>query len=222
MVASNLTKPLKLRFDSTKSNPDIAHFFAPTSVQATRTRDAKRTTMTDQKLTGQDVTQQVTAAANEVFDQCLEKIEHCLRQLTDEQIWWRPGEDMNSIGNLVLHLTGNVRQWIVAGLGNEEDVRDRPREFSERGPVPSDALWHDLETVVNEAKRVLAAAEPATMAGNHRIQGFDVTGWYALFDCVPHFKGHTQEIICMTRMQLGSEYQFHWQPETPEQGAPVL
>ena len=58
----------------------------------------------------------------------------------------------------------------------------------------------------------------AEILAQRRIQGFEVTGWQAIFDCVPHFKGHTQEIICLTRLQLGDAYRVHWQPQTPEQG----
>ena len=66
------------------------------------------------------------------------KIRHCVAQLSDEQLWWRPAESMNSIGNLVLHLAGNLRQWIVSGVGGETDTRERGREFAERGLVSRD------------------------------------------------------------------------------------
>ncbi|MCA9128591.1 MAG: DUF1572 family protein [Planctomycetales bacterium] len=177
--------------------------------------------MTIGNLTAIDVTVDVLRNAELVFDHCLEKISHCLNQLADEQVWWRPHEEQNSIGNLLLHLTGNVQQWIVAGLGSVTDVRDRPSEFSTRGPISSDELQKDLRKTVEQAKNILHSASPESMAKTYRIQGFEVSGWCALFDCIPHFKGHTQEIICLTRMQLRQNYQFHWQPQTPEQGAPV-
>ena len=80
-----------------------------------------------------------TEAANELAS-ALAKIKHCLGQLTDEQVWWRSRPALNSIGNLVLHLGGNVRQWIVAGLGGAADSRDRPAEFTELGPIPRAGL----------------------------------------------------------------------------------
>jgi len=73
----------------------------------------------------------------------LDRIKHCLGQLTDEQIWRRESDAMNSIGNLILHLCGNLRQWIVAGIGAEKDVRQRPKEFSERGPIPKAECFGD-------------------------------------------------------------------------------
>jgi hypothetical protein len=160
-----------------------------------------------------------TEAGNELTS-ALAKIKHCLNQLTEEQVWWRSQPSFNSIGNLILHLCGNVRQWIVAGLGGVADVRDRPAEFSERGPIPKDELLRSLEAVVSEAKEVLGRLTASQLLEARPIQGFDVTGLKAIFDSVPHFRGHTQEIIHMTRLQLGDAYKFAWQPTTPEQGAP--
>jgi DinB superfamily len=165
------------------------------------------------------VTRAVTEEACQVFEQCLAKIKHCLDQLTEQQLWWRPTEDMNAIGNLILHLAGNVQQWIVAGIGGAADVRKRPAEFSERGPIPATELMKRLEDVITRAKDVLHRASADEMLSPRRIQGFETTAWGAVFDCVPHFKGHTQEIICLTRMQLGAAYRVHWQPQTPEEGA---
>src|SRR5437660_316028 len=91
-----------------------------------------------------------TEAASELAS-ALGKIKHCLGQLSDEQVWWRYHPSLNSIGNLILHLCGNVRQWIVAGLGGGADGRDRPAEFSERGSIPRDELLRRLESVVDEA-----------------------------------------------------------------------
>src|SRR5262245_45031633 len=106
----------------------------------------------------ESVTHAVAEEACQLFDQCLVKIRHCVAQLSDEQVWWRPREAMNSIGNLILHLTGNVRQWIVAGIGGEADVRKRPAEFQERGPIPAADLIQRLEEVVRGAQEVLRQA----------------------------------------------------------------
>jgi hypothetical protein len=158
-------------------------------------------------------------AANELTS-ALAKIKHCLGQLTDEQVWWRSHPSLNSIGNLILHLCGNVRQWIVAGLDGAADGRDRPAEFSERGPIPRDELLRRLEDVVDEARTVLARQTARQLLEARRIQGFDVTGLAAIFDSVPHFRGHTQEIVSLTRLQSGDAYRFAWAPTAPEQGAP--
>ncbi len=172
-------------------------------------------------ITADDLATAVGAEAAKELDNALARIKHCLGQLTDEQVWWRAGPSLNSVGNLVLHLCGNLRQWIVAGLGGAADGRDRPAEFSERGPIPRDELLRQLQAVVDEAKAVLTRQTARQLLEARRIQGFDVTGLAAIFDSVPHFRGHTQEIVGMTRLQLGDAYRFAWAPSTPEQGAPV-
>jgi hypothetical protein len=161
-----------------------------------------------------------TAAANELGS-ALERIKHCLNHLKEEQVWWRSSPGLNSTGNLILHLCGNLRQWIVAGVGGAADVRDRPAEFAEPGPVSKEDLLRNLEAVVAEAKGILAGITARQLEEVRRIQGFDVSGAAAIFDSVPHFRGHTQEIIHMTRSQLGDAYQFAWTPTTPDQGAPA-
>jgi hypothetical protein len=158
-----------------------------------------------------------TAAADEL-ESALERVKHCLAQLTDEQVWQRARPGLNSMGNLILHLCGNVRQWIVAGLGGAADQRNRPAEFTERGPIPRAELLERLETVVREAKQILGAVDARTLGAVRRIQGFDVNGAATIFSCVPHFRGHTQEIIHMTRHLLGDAYRMAWTPATPEQG----
>ena len=171
-----------------------------------------------------DLADQVTRAAvqeaSDCLDACVSRIEHATRQLDDAQIWYRHDEAMNSIGNLLLHLCGNLRQWIICGIGGVVDQRDRPAEFTQRVAIPREDLLRGLRATVDEAKEVLAQAETTSMLQPRRVQGFDVTGWGAVFSSVPHFQGHTQEIVAMTRMQLGKAYQFHWQPTTAQEGAP--
>jgi uncharacterized damage-inducible protein DinB len=159
-----------------------------------------------------------TEAAFEL-DSAHERIHHCVAQLSDEQLWWRPTPDMNSVGNLILHLCGNVRQWIIAGLGEQPDVRNRPLEFSERGPIAKGELMRRLDATVRDAKKVLEQQTAAKWLAVRRIQGSEVSGLKALFNSLPHFRGHTQEIIHMTRLLLGDRYQFAWRPATAEEGA---
>ena len=172
-------------------------------------------------MTADELASAVGHAAAHEMGSALSRMKHCLNQLTDEQIWWRSHPSLNSIGNLVLHLCGNVRQWIVAGLGGAADTRDRPAEFTERGPVPRAELLRRLEAVVAEAQAVLRRQTADQLVAFRRVQSYEVTGLAALFDSVPHFRGHTQEIIHITRSLLGDAYQFEWQPTSPEQGAPA-
>jgi hypothetical protein len=150
---------------------------------------------------------------------CHQRIKHCIGQLNDGQVWWRADSGQNSIANILLHLCGNVRQWIIAGIGGVPDQRDRPREFAERAPIPKERLERRLDEVVAEADAVLARVSDAQLLGSRRIQGFDETGLSAISNSVAHFAGHTQEIVFITRIQLRDRYRFAWHPATPEQGA---
>jgi hypothetical protein len=172
-------------------------------------------------LTADEFAAAVMNEAATELGKALERLAHCLDQLTDEQVWWRSSESMNSIGNLILHLCGNLGQWVVAGLGGTPDARDRPGEFAERSLIPKAELLDRLRSAVAESQRVLRGLSAAELLRVRRIQGFDVTGLWALFDAVPHFRGHTQEIVYRTRELLGDRYRFAWVPTTKEEGAPA-
>jgi len=159
------------------------------------------------------------AAACTELDEAVSRIKHCLAQLSEDQVWWRPRPEMNAIGNLVLHVCGNLEQWIVSGLGGEPDRRNRPAEFAERGPIAKEVLQARVEACVARAQQVLRALPPPRLAARLRIQGFDVDGWGAIWHSLPHFRGHTQEIIHLTRVQLGPAYQFAWQPANAAQAS---
>lgn len=149
-----------------------------------------------------------------------QKIEHCLEQFSEDQIWWRPQAAMNSAGNLVLHVCGNLRQWLVSGITDQPDHRDRPAEFADRKGLRRDGLMRHLSEVSEEVEQALKSISLEELLRLRRIQGFDVTGLGAIFDSLPHMSGHTQEIVHLARIQLGEQYQFAWQPSSPEEGAP--
>lgn len=138
----------------------------------------------------------------------LGRIAHCAAQLTDEQIWSRPTPAMNSIGNLMLHLAGNVRQLIVTGVGGSPDTRERQAEFDARGPIPSEELLGKLFAVVKEAHQVIQSASAETLCALIPVKRYDWNGIEAIVRCIAHFRGHAQEIIHMSRMILGEKYEF--------------
>jgi uncharacterized damage-inducible protein DinB len=164
--------------------------------------------------------QAVAYAARVELQECLRILHHCIGQLTDEQVWNRPGPEQNAIGNLLLHLAGNLRQWAVVGLTDGEDHRQRPAEFAERNAIPTEALMQRLDACVIDAVAVLnSLTTTEALLQPRRIQGFNMTGVAALQHTVSHFRGHTQEIVGRTRQLLGDRYQFAWKPQSVEQGA---
>jgi len=167
--------------------------------------------------TAQDFEEAFIAAARHSLSEGLRKIEHCAAQLTDAQIWWRPRPEVNSIANLMLHLAGNLRQWLVASVGGAKDVRNRPLEFADRSNRPKAEMLELLKKTVAEADAALGGLSPQALLSPRRIQGFDTTVLSAIMDTIPHFRGHVQEIIHMTRQQLGEKYRFDFVPKGKEQ-----
>ena len=139
----------------------------------------------------------------------LPKIERCLERLTDEQVWWRASERSNSVGNLLLHLEGNLRQWVVCGVGGAEDARARDREFAERQQVSRETLLASLRAAVSEADDALARLDPEALLETRRVQGLDVTLLAAVFHAVEHFSMHTGQIILLTKMLADEDLAFY-------------
>jgi len=143
----------------------------------------------------------------------LPRLESCLRMLALDQIWWRANLASNSVGNLALHLEGNVRQWIVSGLGAAPDRRQRDLEFSYLGPISSRDLIARLRLAVADADRVLRLLDAAALARTYSIQGFRVTGLRAVFHVAEHFSHHTGQIILLTKMLTARNPRFTYLPE---------
>jgi len=137
------------------------------------------------------------------------RVETCLGMLTADQIWMRGAENQNAVGNLVLHLSGNVRQWILSGVGGAPDVRVRDQEFSARGGMEADPLGRLLRETVNGAVTILRSLPPARLGERTTIQGQDVTVLEAIFHVVEHFSGHTAQIIFITKMVTGEDLGFY-------------
>ena len=157
-----------------------------------------------------EIGQSFIASARAYFtDDYLQKIERSLELLTEEQIWWRANPQSNSIGNLLLHLSGNVRQWIVCGLGGASDERDRDSEFAERNLIPRDELLARLKQTLNEADDALAKFDADKLLERHLIQGCDVTALAAIFHVVEHFSMHVGQIVYITKQLTAHDLHFY-------------
>jgi uncharacterized damage-inducible protein DinB len=146
-------------------------------------------------------------------DDYVPKIERCLDRLTEKEIWWRPNEASNSIGNLILHLCGNVTMWIVGGVGALPFERHRQQEFDERREIPASELRQRLRDVMERADTVLGRLDAAALTTRRQIQGYDVTVLEAVYHVVEHFGMHTGQIILVTKARVGSDLRL-WEPPT--------
>ena len=145
-----------------------------------------------------------------LLDAAMKKVNHCLAQLSDEQIWWRPASDANSVGNLLLHMSGNLRQWGVIPFSGEPDLRDRDWEFARQDKISRDELLATVNQTIAEARLQIESLGEQQLLQTRRIQGFDTTTVGAISHTTSHFVGHAHQIILLTRLQLGESYRFEW------------
>lgn len=139
----------------------------------------------------------------------LPKILAAIAPLADADLWWRPNESSNSIANLMLHLSGNVRQWIVSGVGGAPDARVREVEFSARAGVPKAELIRRLSETIQEAVQVIDAVDPATLQERRTIQGRDTTTFAAIFHVVEHFSTHVGQILYIVKLRTAEDLGFY-------------
>lgn len=148
-----------------------------------------------------------------------DRIDHCLRQLEEDELWWSPGEGSNCVGVIIQHLVGNLRQWIISGVGGEADIRDRPREFRVEEKTPKTVLHARLNDILNQVIGTYSRVDPSQLLQRRRIQGFDESVLGAIYQTMTHLDLHAGQISYITRLKRGSAYQESWKPETKEQGA---
>lgn len=153
------------------------------------------------------------ALINEVqvrlYDESLPRILKCIDQLENDQIWWRPNESSNSIGNLVLHLCGNVTQWIYSGLGGFPDHRARQAEFDERGNLDKGELRALLVLTMDKIKPVITNLPTEELLQTRPVQTFMETGLTILIHVTEHFSYHTGQIAYITKMLSNSPLGFY-------------
>ncbi len=144
-----------------------------------------------------------------LLEQYWPRLRGCVESLTGSQVWWRPNEASNSIGNLMLHLNGNVGQWLVGSFNKLEDNRNRPAEFDADEHLEAAALVEKLGATMEKASKVLARLTAADLLAEYEIQGYRVTGLYAVYQVVEHFGMHYGQILYITKNLCGRDLGFH-------------
>jgi Protein of unknown function (DUF1572) len=146
---------------------------------------------------------------NKLLEQYWPRLRACVEPLTPEQVWWRPNAASNSIGNLILHLNGNVRQWLVSSFNRHQDHRNRPTEFNEASLIPTPALLEKLAATMDESARVLSRLTEAELLAPYEIQGYHVTGLDAIYQVVEHFGLHYGQIVYIAKTLSGADLGFY-------------
>ena len=153
----------------------------------------------------------------EFIEQCISVIEvkntpkimKCLDQLTEEQIWMRPNKASNSVGNILLHLCGNIRQYVISGLGDQPDIRERDKEFSTQGGYNKQELLAKLNDTLKQATNVIKNADETCLMKIHSVQGFDYSGIGIIVHITEHYSHHTGQIIFWTKQLTGNDLGFY-------------
>ena len=139
----------------------------------------------------------------------LPRVRAAVDTLDPGDLWWRPNDASNSVGNLLLHLSGNLRQWVVHGVGGADDVRERDAEFGATGGRTAAELLDRLEATVREAARTLERTEPGRLLEPLVIQGMEVTVLHAVYHAVEHFSMHTGQILWIVKARTGRDLGFY-------------
>ncbi|MFI5128367.1 MAG: DinB family protein [Chitinophagales bacterium] len=155
--------------------------------------------------------------AQEFVEQCISivetkntpKIIKCLDQLTEEQIWIRPNKASNSIGNILLHLCGNIRQYVISGLGDQPDLRERDLEFSTQGGSNKVALLAKLKDTLTQAIYVIRKTDEVSLMKIYSVQGFNYSGIGIILHITEHYSHHTGQIIFWTKQLTGNDLGFY-------------
>lgn len=137
------------------------------------------------------------------------KLFTCLKELSEEEVWARPNENSNSIGNLILHLYGNVHQWIISGLGNEPDIRQRQKEFAEKGPIPINELTSKLEELELKINLTLDNLTIEDLLQERIIQGAKENGISILIHVVEHFSYHVGQVVYVVKAKKNIDLNFY-------------
>jgi len=143
------------------------------------------------------------------LDENTDKIKKCLRELTEEEIWRRPNSASNSVGNLLLHLCGNIRQYAISSLGREPDVRARDTEFSARELGNKSELFAQLSTTVEEAVAVLKKIDAEELLRVRSVQGYSFSGIGIVIHVVEHYSYHTGQIAFWTKLLRDQDLGFY-------------
>jgi len=137
------------------------------------------------------------------------RISKCLDQLTEEEVWQRPNQASNSMGNLVLHLCGNIRQYIVSGLGQQPDIRTRDAEFAALGGISKKELLEKLSSTIREAVAVMRAADEKSLLTTRSVQAYQLTGIGMIIHVVEHYSYHTGQIAFWTKQLRNQDLGFY-------------
>lgn len=137
------------------------------------------------------------------------RLEKCLDLLSEEEVWERPNEASNSIGNLILHLCGNIRQWIIASIGGAQDVRNRDEEFSTKGGWTKIELLDEFSFMIQDAEYVIINLNEKDLMRERSVQGYEYSALGGVLHVVEHTSYHMGQIAFWTKVITNTDLRFY-------------
>lgn len=144
-----------------------------------------------------------------VFEESYERIYRCISLIDERDLWRSPSKGIPAIGNLILHLCGNARQWILSGLGGRPDNRDRDQEFVAQTKIKKAELVFLLENMRSNLRQTLEELDPKQITQIHVVQGFEVTGFSVIVHVIEHFSYHTGQITTLTKFLTNKDTGYY-------------
>jgi hypothetical protein len=138
------------------------------------------------------------------------QIRTCIEELSDEQLWWRGNDQSNSVGNLVLHVSGSMRHHLSRSIGHLDYERDRPAEFAERGPIPREQLLAIFDETISEAVSVLDSFETTRFTDGTEEPNYYGTVFEQLFGIAVHLATHAGQIVYVTKLLKSGSIDELW------------
>jgi uncharacterized damage-inducible protein DinB len=148
-------------------------------------------------------------AATTYIDENTARLKTCLSELDEADIWIRPNKNSNSVGNLILHLSGNIRQWIISSLGYAEDTRQRDSEFAATDGYTKSELAEKLFSIVEEAKKIINKMTPEELLTKRKVQGYLYSGIAIILHVTEHYSYHTGQVIFWTKLLKDKDLGFY-------------
>jgi uncharacterized damage-inducible protein DinB len=147
------------------------------------------------------------------LDEYFDKIRWSVAQIPDEQVWQRTAQGVNSVGNLLLHLAGNLRMWLLLNLGEEPFVRDRDGEFQAEQTASGAQLVEELGAVVTRCRQLLQNLDATRLQEVYEIQGYKVDGLAVVYHAVEHMAYHTGQIVYLMKEFITDHQDVEFYPK---------
>lgn len=144
-----------------------------------------------------------------IFEESYSRIENCISRITDDQVWQKPNDNTNSIGNLVLHLMGNVRQYVCSGIGGQTDTRVRDEEFLESSRCSKEELFLKMKSLQTDSLKVVDQLTEENLQTIYGVQGLEESGMSIMIHVIEHFSYHIGQIALYTKLLVDEDLGFY-------------